>query len=879
MSLADCIETAFRDGEISAEERADLRETYARFERQYRLDMSEADAAAEAGRATMEALRIEAVERKRRVYLQAAVQRRLAGQLQSFRNRRGQLDVAQGLLETLEPLAGGMDSVEGRRRAIVGQAHARMEELLHTFRKGWDGRPVDRAKLDDVVRELFGQQTGDEAARRLAASWSDVADALRRRFNAAGGAIHKLEDWGLPQAHDARALRKAGFEAWAADIFPRLAPERMREPLTGRAMTPAQVRDALRPVYDAIVSEGLNTIEPSGAPMGAGALAKRRADHRFLVFKSPDDWIDYARSFGAGEPWATMMTHINVMARDVAALEVMGPNPRATLTWMQAIVRDEAGKRARGADARIPAKSAWRELGQWAATAAGKSDDEATDALAYAEGAIKRSEDMWAHISGSANAPVREDVALTLATGRSLTTAAALGSAVFSSVTDVGTNMLTRAFNGLPVWQTVADTVALWRPQEAASRREAIAAGLIAESALHVFGNAARQAGVLSAARETSALLADRVLAAGLLTPWTIALRHSFGLAFMRETARLADEPMSALPDAFRRTLERYGFSAADWDALRRGPIYQRDGVTFLRPSDLAGAEALEPDMRPDGQGELDVSLDAAARQVERRQTGRRALAERYLDMILAETEYATPSGSVRARSLLQGDARPGTFQGEFWRSFSQFKTFGVSIVMLHGYRMFGEGMAGRAQSLMGYGLAYASTMIVGGALALQMKEIAKGRDPLPMDTQAFWTGAAFQGGGFGIFGDFLYASNSMLGNGLEKVLAGPLAGRVSDFLDLTVGNAIGLAEGEDDDNAGRELVRTLKSSTPGGSLWYARLGAERLWWDQLQRLIDPDAQDAFDRAVDRAERERDQDYWWAPGETAPERLPGAGAP
>lgn len=74
MSLRDCIETAFNDGEISAEERAELSQTYDRFERQYRLEMDPVSAAAQAGRDTFERLKMDAAEKKRRAYLQAAIQ-------------------------------------------------------------------------------------------------------------------------------------------------------------------------------------------------------------------------------------------------------------------------------------------------------------------------------------------------------------------------------------------------------------------------------------------------------------------------------------------------------------------------------------------------------------------------------------------------------------------------------------------------------------------------------------------------------------------------------------------------------------------------------------------------------------------------------------
>ena len=58
-----------------------------------------------------------------------------------------------------------------------------------------------------------------------------------------------------------------------------------------------------------------------------------------------------------------------------------------------------------------------------------------------------------------------------------------------------------------------------------------------------------------------------------------------------------------------------------------------------------------------------------------------------------------------------------------------------------------------------------AQLMLLGG-LAVQLKEIAKGNDPRPMDSAEFWLAAVMQGGGLGIFGDFFSASTSRTGAG-----------------------------------------------------------------------------------------------------------------
>ena len=113
-------------------------------------------------------------------------------------------------------------SVEGRYRAVRGSFDASMADLIEQFetRTGLDqpGKGgAKRATLDNIVREAFGQDTGDAAAKALAGAWSETAERARHMFNAAGGSIGKMDGWDLPQAHDGARVREAGRDAMACN--------------------------------------------------------------------------------------------------------------------------------------------------------------------------------------------------------------------------------------------------------------------------------------------------------------------------------------------------------------------------------------------------------------------------------------------------------------------------------------------------------------------------------------------------------------------------------------------------------------------------------------------------------------------------------------
>lgn len=822
ISIHDCVRAAREQGALSKAEARRLLDLYASYRRHF-----EADGDPMAPHAAIEALvallRAEGFQKKRRLALTAQHLEQLEADLTAHRNASGSADIAAASIAKLEHHGtAGFPSAEGRRLAILGEAHARMRGLLSEFRRGavmGDNLRVgsrqisfrhNRARLDNVVREAFGEDSGDAAARQLARAWTETADWLRDRFNRAGGAIGHLEKWGLPQYHDARALRHVGKEAWIAAIRPRLAPERMSHPLTGRPVTEDELGDVLSEIWDTIATEGWHRREPSMQPFGRGAISGQRAEHRFLVFRSADDWMAYAADFGHGDPFAAMMRHVSMMSRDIAHMEILGPNPNGTIEYLkQRITRAAAGG--------TPAE------------------------LSRASRSVARLESMWSHMRGAMETPVGTGVADTMAAARNLVTASVLGSAAISSLSDLGTQMVARRFIGLPAARTIADIV---RQFSSASHEEARAAGLILQHAQQSFGRQARYVGTLTGP-DWSAYLVDRVLTWSGLTPWTQASRDAMGLAIMHELGRRASLPFDALPAPLRENLlGAWGFGRAEWDAMRTHVHTTPEGLPLLRGPDISLADE--------------------------------GLASRFMEMIHAQLEFATPTSSVRARTLLIGDQRPGTFWGEVMRSFAQFKSFGAVIATVNAQRV-AMLIQNPERAMQARGAAYAGALLISttlfGALAAQLKQIAGGRDPRDMSTGAFWGAAMLQGGGLGIYGDFLFSDVNRYGGSFAGMIPGPTIEKLSEVWQLTAGNAITAAAGGDV-NVGRDLTRALRGMTPGGTLWYARLGYERLVLDQLQYLTDPGANRSFKARQTWWRRNTGQDYYWRPGETAPRRGP-----
>jgi hypothetical protein len=829
MSIDACLANAVDGGVIDKRQAKELREEYERL-RQARANDGPSMADEQARLDLAESLRAEAADKRRRAKLAAKSIRQLDADLRSHRTQAGRQDIAEAAIDKLEHFGtAAFSSVAGRQRAILGMAHARMEELLHHFRRGavgGDRARWNKADLANVLREAFGEDTGDAAAKGLANAWKETAEWLRQRFNAAGGAIGKLDNWGLPQHHDPAALRKAGPQEWKNYIAPLLDLKRMRHPLTGKPVTERELGRVLDEIWQTVATEGWIDRQPVRQPFGRGALAGQRAEHRFLVFRDTKAWQDYQEMFGGGgDVFATMMAHVNGMAKDIAAMEVLGPNPNGTIEWIKQALTREAQLAAAGKPARL----------------GGVKSEKALD---KAQAAIQRVDAVWGSIRGTLETPVRSRWANGLAAVRSIVTSSVMGSAAISSISDIGTSKIARSFAGLPA---TGATREILKGFSTMNRREAVEAGLILDAAQNVFHAQARYVGTL-AGPEWASYLADRVLTFSGLTPWTQAARHAFGLAFQVEAARHVGTALADMPAALQRTFRRHGITDAQWDQMRRADLHQLGGKTpMLRPAEIA------------------VRMDPK-------------LAERYLEMVQTETEYAVPNGSHRSRTLLLDENRPGTFIGEVLRSFSQFKSFGVAMILLHGLRVHNVVAAGggwKSRAGLAAGAPYAgslmlSTMIFGAA-ALQLKQLAAGREPRDPATADFWGAAMLQGGGLGIYGDFLFSNVNRYGGGFSTTLAGPIVQRANDLWNLTAGNAIQLASGEKT-HFGRELVKFARGNIPGSNIWYLRLAWERTVLDQVQYLVDPEANKAFKRQQQFWAREFGQRFFWAPGEVLPGR-------
>jgi hypothetical protein len=808
MSLEKCLPGLVADGKLTREQADAAAEVYGRRKRHYERSM-----APDTAEALASADAADAVERaaKRRMFLVLRQEKARKALLPSIMTG-DKLD-AKKLPKTIV-------RVDLRRRAVEGRAFALIDGILAAHRRTMTGKLRNPAQMDNIVRELFGQDTGDVSAKELADAWRQAGEMLRQRFNAGGGDIGKLEGWGLPQAHDSGKVRRAGWEVWRDAVLPNLDRAKMIDDATGKPFDDEGLEKVLRDVFETIRTDGWASHVP-GVASGKKMLANRRAEHRFLHFKDAEAWLAYQKAFGRGSAFDAMMGHVRGMSRDIAAMELFGPNPESTVKWLTEGIEKQAQV----------------------------MEGDNSRALGHAGSATFRTQRLWDEYTGSLSRPVNRNLALVGGTYRSIASAAKLGTAPISALGDLGTGFATRAFNGLPVHSLLGDYAKLLNPASDEGRRLAIRLGLGAQGWAGMVSTHSRYL-LEEMTHETARRVSDFMMRASGLEAMTDAGKWANGLAWLGHLSEESGKSWDEIGGRVQRAFKRYGMGEKDWDAIRATPQEEDGGVDWIKPHNIADQE----------------------------------LGDKLLEMIHSEDDFAVPAPDLETRAILHSKARPGTVFGEAMMSGPLlFKSFGVAVMVRHLGRMMEmptlPGKLGYL-TLLTVPLTIAGMASVELHELVKRRDPRPLTDP-KLGLAGLVQGGGF-GIASDLMNIMAEKRVDGLGQYLAGPLGEDLwntAGGVFDLVKPIGMEALGMG-GRDLDAAYRarqrapwKLAKVALQDTPGTSLWYLRSMFEANVTDQLHMALSPTYMLDFGRARQAAQRQG-QDYYWAPGTRLPQRAP-----
>ena len=234
--------------------------------------------------------------------------------------------------------------------------------------------------------------------------------------------------------------------------------------------------------------------------------------------------------------------------------------------------------------------------------------------------------------------------------------------------------------------------------------------------------------------------------------------------------------------------------------------------------------------------------------------------------MTIDRMHHAVIEPSARTRAFMLRGTQPGTVPGELLRFIGQFKSFPVALIQMtlgrevygRGYDTLGDYLKRGTGDMLGLASFVALSTAMGYA-AMSVKDLLRGKNPRPVDDPRTWAAAMVQGGGLGIYGDFLFGKFNRMGGTLTGAMAGPVAGLADTAADLWTRIRTG------DDFAAVAFNAALQN-TPFMSLFYTRTALDYLVLYKIQEALNP----GFLRRMEkRAERENGQTFFMPPTSVA----------
>lgn len=712
----------------------------------------------------------------------------------------------------------GIQSIDSKARGIAAIYRGDLVDF-YTNIKGGLGIFTDQELVQKIVRERFGESTGDALAKKISDKMGDVFETMRDRFNRNGGDIGKLDNWGLPQTHNLEKIAKAGKEAWV-NKAESLIDTRQYVHDNGDYYSQQEIRSLLEYTYDTLSSDGANKIEVGRQATGGGTskVTNRHGESRVLHFKDAESWLEYQSEFGGMQFVDLVEAHINGLSKDIAMVENLGSNPKTALK----ILMDAA------------AKKDWE-----------KGIDENKT-----KSSRKRIETMFDEFSGG-NSPQSQVLANLGTSYRSMNIFSMLGGTTITSITDQATIAKTAHVHGLSYRKAFGELLSQLNPANKADRELAHSLGLATEEML---GSIARWSddgltsthGMTAKLARISSGIATQVMRASFLNALTAASKVGFTKLLMEKYGRLSrSKAWNDLDVQDRELLSNTGLDERAWQVFQLAePVVDREGNQLMSARSIYEI----PDEKLTDFGDPKQVKDQVASQLQAH--------------LLDEQGMAVIEAGLREKTLINVGAR-GTIAGEIFRGIVQFKSFSAAFLMRHGSRIMAqEGLKGKAA----YAIPlFVMTTLLGG-LVVQLKELLNGNDPQtmwdsddPKKASSFFVRSAVQGGGLSFLGDILVAGTDTSGRDANSFVAGPLGGDFESLLSLTVGNLTQYNEGKDT-NFGNEAFKFVKGKVPAQNLWYTKAAINRMVFDEMQDTIAPGYRE---KALRKAERQQDRERFW----------------
>lgn len=215
------------------------------------------------------------------------------------------------------------------------------------------------------------------------------------------------------------------------------------------------------------------------------------------------------------------------------------------------------------------------------------------------------------------------------------------------------------------------------------------------------------------------------------------------------------------------------------------------------------------------------------------------------------EMGFAYLETDAASRRITTMGQAPGTVTGEAARMLMQFKGFPIAFTQrVLGRALLGYAPEERLLQARNLGILIAGVTMT-SAMSMTVKDMLRGYGPRDWGHPKTWLAALQQGGGAGIYGDFLFTQSSRFGNSPLETMAGPTGSTAASLANL-------FTKARDGDAKAGEALNLALQNTPFINLWYARPALDLLILNGLREAASP----GF---MQRQQRRRFEDFGQQP--------------
>ena len=742
------------------------------------------------------------------------------------------VDLSEGRINPIEAVSAilvGMQKFSKITRDSIGGKQEALEDVLITklirninnisdnaFKDFTDG------KMDiEIMNEMLGIPTGIKDAKNLAKVLKEFQADLRLRLNDLGANIGELDDWITKMSHDTQKMGRADIGsrliadnryAWREYIKSRLDLKRTFRNVND----PKKIDEILDSIFNSLMSGDHTKYNGADSVYGTKNVTNRLNAARVLHFKNVQARQEYNIKFGEPSLKESIFSVLATSSRNIALMQELGTNPRNTLDKVLSLL-----------------KKKYKE-----------SDPKMVSQLNF-----KTFKNQFAELDGSINGIANDLLARAGMVVRSTGNMARLGSASISSFGDLAQYMGTTSFQGRGLLTGLFEAMSgLFRANDTAAMEVLqITSNSVAATAFrgNIYGAADDTWGRMGRLQNTFFKFNG-------MNGWVASLKSSMALGLSRHYGMLADTKLSDLSIREQNFLTLYGIDEGKWNMLRSIKTLAVDNKRYLT------AESID-----------DISNNSIINYVGRKLSAREIrnfkadLQLTWKNVLSDQGKHGSPEPDAAVRAITNQGLEKGTPMGETIRFIMQFKSFPISMwKKIIGRELYSYGPNESSLAKLG-GLS--TILLLGtffGYLAMSTKDMLRGRSPRDPKNKNTILQAFAQGGGAGIYGDFLISEiQNEYGNGIFETALGPTASDLKKLFDM-------VSTMNEPKKAGKKFFELVEGHTPFLNLYYTKAAYDYLIGYQVKEMLDPGY---FERMKQKHEEKRGQNYYLKPGSLIPD--------